>query len=228
LEAAAEKGVVVTNVPDYSSVSVAQHTLALLLALTSHVQYHSDTVKKGKWCLSKDFCYWDYAIEELADKTMGLIGFGNIGQRVAKIAQALGMKIIVYRSNSKPEELEMLFRESDVISLHCPLNQETVKIINAASLAKMKKSVFLINTSRGGLINEQDLANALNEGQIAGAGLDVLVKEPASVDTPLLKAKNCVITPHIAWASVESRARLIAIVTANVEAFLKGSLQNVI
>ena len=236
LAAAQEKNITVTNIPDYSSISVAQHVFALLLSLTNHVSPHSQTIKQGKWAQCQDFCYWDYPILELADKTLGIIGFGNIGQKVAQIATAFGMHILAYRQPQKKHklkninftELDTLFQKSDVISLHCPLNNQTKEIINSQNLNKMKKTAFLINTGRGGLINEKDLANALNQEKIAGAGLDVLATEPPLPHNPLLNAKNCLITPHIAWASYEARFRLITIAAKNLSQFLNNKPLNLV
>ena len=236
---AREKGIIVTNVPTYGTQSVAQMTFALLLELAHHVGYHSETVKSGKWSRCEDFCYWDKPLIELAGLTMGLIGFGRIGQTVAKLAQAFGMNVIAYdvalksddtvdMRNVKFVELDEIFTRSDVISLHCPLTDENRGLINAETLAKMKNSAFLINTSRGPLINEQDLANALNEEKIAGAAVDVLTVEPPKENSPLMSAKNCYITPHIAWATRAARSRLMKIAIDNIRAFLKGKPQNVV
>lgn len=234
--AAKERGIIVTNVKAYGPASVAQHTFGLLLALANHLELHSQSVHAGDWVSSKDFCYWNTPLIELAGKTFGLIGLGDIGSKVAKIAQALEMKTIAFRRN--PEKtvedgvemvsLEELFSQSDVISLHCPLTEDTREIINKNSLAKMKSTSFLLNTGRGPLINERDLAEALSQGIIAGAGLDVLSTEPPTSDNPLLSAPNCIITPHIAWASFEARKRLLKMVASNIEAFLEGKPINVV
>ncbi len=235
--AAKRHGIVVTNIPAYGTDSVAQMTFALLLELCHHVQRHNDSVKEGKWSASIDFCYWDYPLTELSGKTMGIIGFGNIGQRVAAIGAAFGMKILAFdvnrENNAVPEnfkwaELSEIWSASDVISIHCPLFPETKGLINKESLGKMKKSAFLINTSRGAIVAEEDLAAALNNGTIAGAGLDVLSIEPPSSDNPLLNAKNCIITPHIAWATKAARERLMTIAVNNLTGFLRGKPVNVV
>lgn len=236
VETAGNRGVIVSNVPAYSTDSVAQLTFAHLLNLTHRVGHHAETVRNGRWTTSPDFCYWDTPLIELAGLTMGIIGFGRIGKAVAKVAMAFGMKVIVYGIN-KPASmpggcefvgLEDLFRRSDVVSLHCPLTTQTEKIVNEERLTLMKKSAFLINTSRGPLVDEQALADGLNEGRLAGAGLDVLSYEPPAEDNPLLKAKNCFITPHIAWATRSARERLLKAVVDNVAAFLAGRPQNVV
>ncbi|SEJ61419.1 glycerate dehydrogenase [Dyadobacter koreensis] len=229
-------GIVVTNVKAYGPLSVAQHTFALLLALVNHIELHSQSVMNGDWSASADFCYWKTPLVELAGKTMGLVGLGDIGSHVAKIASAFGMKVIAYRKN--PEQthnteiemvsLEHLFRQSDVISLHCPLTEETKNLINAERLSWMKPTSYLLNTGRGPLIVEEDLANALKNKWIAGAGLDVLSAEPPKADNPLFAVPNCLITPHIAWASFESRKRLLQMVAENLAAFIKGEAINVV
>ncbi|MDP7287472.1 MAG: D-2-hydroxyacid dehydrogenase [Phycisphaerae bacterium] len=234
--AAAEKNIIVANVPTYSTQSVAQMVFAHVLNLTQHVGEHSRTAREGKWIASPDFCYWDYPLIELAGKTMGVIGLGRIGQATAKLALAFGMNVIGYTRNPdtcvaagvSPVTLNELLTTSDVVTLHCPLTDETQGMINAASLAKMKPTAFLINTSRGPLVDQRALAEALNEGRIAGAGLDVLNTEPPPADNPLLSAKNCSITPHIAWATKEARARLMNTSIENVKAFLSGAPQNVV
>ena len=236
VEAARKRGITVTNVKAYGPASVAQHTFGLLLALTNHLELHSQSVHNGNWVNSADFCYWKTPLTELAGKTMGLIGLGDIGSQVANIALAFGMKVIAYRKHpneTKESAIEMtsldeVFQKSDVISLHCPLTDETKEIINVNTLSRMKKNAFLLNTGRGPLINEGDLAEALRDGIIAGAGLDVLSKEPPLADNPLLSAPNCIITPHIAWASFEARKRLMQMVADNIEAFLSGKVQNVV
>ena len=234
-QAAKEKGIVVTNVPIYGTQSVAQMVFVLLLELTQHAGHHSQTVHEGKWENCDNFCYWDFPLIELADLTMGIVGFGRIGQATAKLAKAFGMKVIAYDAISPPNDpdvqavdIEELSSQSDVISLHCPLTAENQEFINAKLLSKMKKTAFVINTSRGPLINEQDLTDALNSDQIAGAGLDVLSSEPPSADNPLLKVKNCCITPHIAWATRSARERLLVTSVENVEAFIKGKPQNIV
>lgn len=230
VETAKERNIVVTNVKGYSSESVAQHSFALLLALSNRIETHSHEVYKGEWTHSIDWTFRKTPLVELAGKTMGLIGLGDIGIEVAKIANAFGMKVLAYRKN--PERTrnglikmcsqEEVFKESDVLSLHCPLTAETNELINANRLAKMKRNAYLINTGRGGLINEADLAEALQNGRIAGAGLDVLSSEPPAADNPLLRAPHCIITPHIAWASFEARERLIGLIADNIIAFSKG------
>lgn len=232
-----QKGVVISNVPGYGTVAVAQFVFALLLELCLHVQKHSDAVFAGKWSKSVDFCFWDYPLIELAGKTLGIIGFGTIGQKVADIAAAFDMQVIAYsrrqtdqshRKNFKWVGLDDLLKQSDVISIHCPLTPETHGLINTENLRKMKSSAFLINTSRGPIVNDADLADALNNNIIAGAGIDVLSKEPPTADNPIFKAKNCVVTPHIAWAAKEARARLMNTVINNLKAFIAGRPVNVV
>lgn len=233
---ALERGIVVTNVPAYSTPSVSQLIFAHLLELTSHVQLHSDGVHAGEWSRSPDFSYRVTPLIELADKTMGIVGSGRIGGSVARIAEAMGMRVIV-NSRTRPREahhsvqwtsLEELLRRSDVVCLTCPLTAETKGMINRSSIALMKPTAFLINASRGPLVVEQELADALNEGRIAGAGLDVLSTEPPASDNPLLGVRNCTITPHIGWATREARERLLAVAAANIRAFLAGAPQNVV
>lgn len=237
INTAKDLGIVVTNVPSYGTTAVAQMTLALLLEMCHHVGEHNRAVKAGEWSQSKDFCFWNYPLIELDGKTMGIIGFGRIGQATAKLAQAFGMHVLTAGSSKKPEletstckQVDMvdLLAKSDVISLHCPLTPETEGIINAANIAKMKDGVMIINTSRGQLIVERDLKGALDNGKIAGAAVDVVSKEPIDQDNPLLKAKNCIITPHIAWAPKESRSRLLKTALENLEAFLNGQPTNVV
>ena len=236
LEAAREQGVVVTNVPAYSTASVVQLTLALLLELTQHVGHHASSVRQGHWARSKDFAYWDFPLVELDGRTLGLVGFGAIAQGVARVAQALGMRVLATRRTGGASpvpgvemvDMDTLFRESDVLSVHCPLTPETKGLVNAARLATMKGSAYVLNTSRGPVVNEADLAEALNTGRIAGAGVDVLSTEPPSADNPLLNAKNCFVTPHIAWATKAARGRLLETVVANIRAFLDGRPQNVV
>ncbi len=222
LPAARQRGIVVTNVPGYSTRSVAQHTFALLLELCHHVGHHAATIQK--WTQAPDYCYWDFPQIELAGLTLGIIGHGQIGREVEKLARAFGMHVLVHRG----VELERLFRESDVVSLHCPLKPETQGLVNAVRLAWMKPTAFLINTARGGLVVERDLAEALNTGRIAGAGLDVLSTEPPPPDNPLLTAKNCFITPHIAWSTRAARERLLRAVAENIQAFREGRPQNIV
>ena len=237
IEAADRLGIVVTNIPAYSTGSVAQLTFALILEFCFHVQRHSDSVLTGKWSGSIDFTFRDYQLTELASKTLGIIGFGNIGQKVSEIAIAFGMNVIVssgfksdqpHGSRFTMAEIPELLSSSDIVTIHCPLTSETTGMININSLRLMKKSAFLINTSRGPIVVEKDLAYALNEGIIAGAGLDVLSVEPPPEDNPLLRAKNCIITPHIAWATLEARTRLMKIAVQNVRAFLAGSAINIV
>lgn len=233
LEAATEAGIVVTNIPAYSTASVAQMVFSHMLHIVQNVSKHADSVKKGEWANSIDFSYHLTPQTELAGKTLGIIGFGQIGQAVAKIGLAFGMNIL-FNNRSKKEtnlnarqvDLDTLLAESDFISINCPLTDENAGFINKAAISKMKTSAILINTGRGALINEEDLAEALNNGRIAGAGLDVLSTEPPSPDNPLLSAKNCNITPHIAWATTEARERLMKIAAENLKAFLEGKPQN--
>ncbi len=224
VKAARERGIAVTNVPAYGTASVAQAAIALLLELCNRVQLHSDAARSGEWSRNPDWSYAKTPLTELAGKTMGIVGFGRIGQQVAKIAEALGMRIISTRDRS----LDEIFLTSDVISLHLPLTPETRELVNAARLARMKPSAILINTARGLLVNEQDLADALNSGRIAGAGLDVLTTEPPVDGSPLLAARNCIVTPHNAWATKEARARLLTTVLENVRAFLDGRPRNIV
>ena len=230
-------GIKVANVPGYGTASVVQLTFSLIFELCLHVQRHSDSVFNGDWSASADFCYWKYPLIELESKTLGIIGFGSIGQKVADVASALGMNVLAYsrtqtdqshRKNFKWTSLDELLKVSDVVSIHCPLFPETQNLINKDTLKLMKKSAFFLNTSRGPIVNEQDLADALNTGLIAGAGLDVLSVEPPASNNPLLSAKNCLITPHIAWATKEARARLMAIVEQNLAAYLEGNPINII
>jgi glycerate dehydrogenase len=237
VSAAAARGIVVTNIPNYGTTSVAQSAFALLLELCHNVKLHSDAARAGEWSANPDWSFAKTPLIELAGKTLGLVGFGRIGQQVARIADAMQMKIIAV-SNSRTNtplyagfrwaNIDELFAESDVVSLHCPLTPATKGIVNTERLHRMKRTALLINTSRGPLIQEQDLADALNQGVIAGAGLDVLSVEPPRPDNPLLHARNCFVTPHIAWATKEARARLLDIATANIAAFLEGKPQNVI
>jgi glycerate dehydrogenase len=234
IAAAKERSIVVTNVPGYGTPSVAQAVLALLLELTNHVGHHAHTVREGRWSKCEDFCYWDGTLVELEGRTLGILGYGAIGERVAKIAVALGMRVLANRRTWKEKPLpgvepatqEQVFAQSDVLSLHCPLTDDTKHLIRSETIAQMKPTAFLINTARGPLVQEQDLADALNNGRLAGAGLDVLWTEPPKAGNPLFTARNCLITPHIAWASKEARARLIEVATENVRAFIGGQPQN--
>ena len=237
ITAAKKRNIIDTNVPAYSTMSVAQLVFALLLELCHHVQRHSDSVMEGKWAQSPDFSYSDFPLIELSGKTLGIIGFGNIGKKVADIATAFGMNIIAScrhqsdqseRKNFRWAEINEILKQADVVSIHCPLTPETKGLINAESLKSMKSSAFLINTSRGPVVVEHDLADALNNGIIAGAGIDVLSAEPPSRDNPLFNAKNCLITPHIAWATKEARVRLMDIAVNNVAAFINGKPVNVV
>ena len=230
------RNIIVTNVPAYSTSSVAQLTFALILEMANHTALYAESVTRADWVKSKDFSYQLKPIMELQDKTLGIIGFGQIGKAVAKIALAFGMKVIASHKHPERDRVQGVtfvdqktcFREADILSLHCPLNEKNFQFVNKELLATMKQSSFLINTSRGGLINEPDLAHALNKGIIAGAALDVLSTEPPSADNPLLHAKNCLITPHIAWATFEARSRLMEVVVNNVNAFLEGHPENVV
>ena len=232
--AARERNVVVTNVPAYGTHGVAQMTFALLLELAEHVGHHARTVREGRWSASPDFCYWDYPLLELAGMTMGIVGLGQIGREVARLADAIRMKVIATSRQAPSDvpagvrvvELDELFRTSDVVSLHCPLTPQTQNMINAERLGTMKPTALLINTSRGGLVVEQDLADALNSGRIAGAAVDVLSTEPPPSSNPLLSARNCYVTPHIAWATRAARARLLHVLTENIRAFLAGTPMN--
>ena len=236
VEAAKARGIPVCNIPTYGTAAVGQFAIALLLEVCHHIGHHSEAVHQGRWESCPDFCFWDYPLIELAGKTMGIVGFGRIGQTVGAIAKALGMNVIAYDENENDTgraiaeyvPLDRLFGESDVISLHCPLFPATEGIVNRDSIAKMKDGVILINNSRGPLIVEQDLADALNSGKVAAAGLDVVSSEPIKGDNPLLKAKNCLITPHISWAPRESRQRLMDIAVDNLRAFQAGKPVNVV
>jgi glycerate dehydrogenase len=235
LAAALHHQITVTNVPAYGTKSVAQTTIALLLELTQNVGHHAQTVRAGRWSSSVDWCYWDRPLIELDGLTLGIIGFGRIGRAVAELAAAFGMNVLAYSATPKPAapfvqwaDLDSLFRQSDVITLHCPLTPQTRSLVNAERLALMKPTAFLLNTSRGGLVDEQAQADALNAGRLAGAGLDVLGTEPPSAANPLLQAKYCLITPHLAWATRAARSRLLKIAVANLRAFLDGKPQNVV
>lgn len=237
VQAARELKISVTNIPTYATASVAEFTFALLLELCHHVALHGKATRAGEWSRSKDFSFWKTPLVELAGKTIGIIGLGQIGRRVAEIALAFEMRVIAANAARSPVpdwprlrwcEVDELLPQADVVSLHCPLLAQTRGIINAKSLAMMKPGAFLINTSRGPLVVEQDLADALNNGRLAGAGVDVLSSEPPSPDNPLLRAKNCIVTPHIAWASKEARTRLLNTAIANLRAFLEGHPINVV
>ncbi len=236
IEAAKERNIPVCNIPTYGTDAVAQFAIAMLLEICHHVAHHSAAVYEGRWTSCPDFCFWDYPLIELAGKTMGIIGFGRIGQATGRIAKALGMKVIAfdeYQSESGKAlaeyvSLHELLASSDVISLHCPLFPSTQGIINKNTIAQMKDGVILLNNSRGPLIVESDLAEALNSGKVYAAGLDVVSTEPIREDNPLLKAKNCIITPHISWAPKESRQRLMDIALNNLHQFLAGTPKNVV
>ena len=234
--AAKERGIPVTNVPAYGTAAVAQFTIGLLLEVCHHIGHHSRTVREGKWTACPDFCYWDYPLIELDGKTLGVIGFGRIGRATGRIAKAMGMRVLAWGSRPTEEgraigeyvELEQLLAESDVIALHCPLFPETKGIINRESIAKMKDGVILLNSSRGPLVVEEDLVEALESGKVAAAAMDVASTEPIHGDNPLLNAKNCIITPHIAWAPKESRQRIMDCAEENLSAWLAGSPVNVV
>lgn len=232
--AARERGVAVCNVPAYGTKSVAQMVMALILELAHRTGHHAQTVRDGRWSQSPDFCYWDHPLIELDSLTLGIVGYGRIGEAVANVARAFGMKIIAQSRTPKKVdgvtfvELETLFREADIISLHCPLTSENKGLVNASRLALMKPTAFLVNTARGPLVDEPALADALNSGRIAGAALDVLSVEPPAANHPLFTARNCLITPHIAWATRAARARLMETAVANLKAFLADRPQNVV
>lgn len=237
IEAAKEHGVVVTNIPAYSTNAVAQFSIAFLLELCHRIGSHSDAVRRGDWSKSEDFAFWNHPLIELDGKTIGIVGYGSIGQATAKVAQALGMNVLGYRRNPdksmetdkmKFASLDELFAKSDVISLHTPLTEDTKGMINKDSIGKMKDNVLIINTARGPLINDEDLAEALNQGKVGGAAIDVATVEPINADNPLLQAKNCIITPHIAWATKEARERLLNIQADNIRMFLEGNPINVV
>lgn len=242
LTAAKQNGITVTNVPAYSTDSVAQHTMALILELCNHVGSHQESVQVGEWVRSRDFCYWRHPIIELAGKTLGIVGYGSIGRRTAGLAEAFGMNILVVSGHLPPGnmpgelpgrtarvvELEELLGCSDFVSLHCPLTEKNKYMINRTSLEKMKKSAYLINTSRGPLVCEQDLREAVLNGTIAGAAVDVAETEPMRADSPLLGAENILVTPHIAWASKEARERLMEIAADNLKQYMAGSPVHVV
>lgn len=228
---AGEKGIPVSNVPTYGTASVSQFSIALLLEVCHHIGHHDATVHEGRWASCADWCYWDYPLMELEGKTIGIIGFGRIGQAEGRIARALGMKVLAYdlyandagREIGTYVDLDTLYAHADVITLHCNLTAENARMIDKAAIARMKDGVILINNARGQLIDEQDVADALNSGKIGAAGLDVVYTEPIRADNPLLKAKNCIITPHISWAPKESRQRIMDCAVANAKAFLAGA-----
>ena len=235
ISAAHARGIAVTNVPAYSTSSVAQQVFAFLLSFTNEVDLHAAGVRDGRWTRSADFCYWDSPLTELDGLVLGVVGYGRIGRRVAQIARAFGMRVLVSTRTPRPDEdgitfvsLDDLFRLSDVITLHCPLTAETEHLVNARRLALVKPTAILINTGRGPLVDEQALADALNADRIRGAGLDVLSREPPQADNPLLSARNCRITPHVSWATFAARTRLMDVATGNVAAFLDGTPRNLV
>ena len=233
---AREKGIPVTNVPTYGTAAVGQFAIALLLEICHHVAHHSDAVHAGRWETSADWCFWDYPLIELADKTMGIIGFGRIGRAVGKIAKAFGMNVLAYNRSRCAEgeaigqyvDLDTLLRESDVVSLHCPLTPQTQEIIGSEALVKMKDGAILLNTARGPLIDEQAIADALRSGKLRGFGGDVVCSEPMAEDNPLLGTPNCIVTPHMAWAPIESRQRIMDCTQRSIAAFLAGSPINTV
>lgn len=235
-DAARKRGIPVCNVPAYGTTAVAQFTFSLLLELCNAVGHHSDSVHKGDWCRSIDFCYWQTPQMELAGKTMGIIGFGRIGRAVGTIAKAFGMRVIAYNRSRCTEgeaigeyvDLDTLFRQSDIISLHCPMTPQTEGIINASSIAKMKDGAILLNTARGQLVIEEDLAAALAAGKLRGAAVDVVTKEPMEATNPLLNAPNCIITPHMAWSPVESRQRIMDCTVNSIQAYMDGNPVNTV
>lgn len=236
-EYARKLGITVSNIPTYSTNAVAQLVFSYILLMTNEVSLHSDAVRNGEWTNCPDFCFWKKPLTELGGKTIGIIGFGAIGQKVARIANAFDMKVIAYNPrekaydssiNAKLTDLNTILSESDIITCHCPLTPETKKMINSETISKMKDGVIFINTSRGPVVDQQALANALNSGKIKGAGLDVLETEPPKADNPLLSADNCYITPHIAWAAKETRKRLLDILENNLKAYLNGTPKNVV
>lgn len=242
IEAARELGIVVTNIPAYSTMAVAQHVFALIMEFTNAITEHSDSVMKGEWITSPDFCYWKSPLTELYNKTIGLIGFGSIGQRVARIASSFGMNVLVhtrsekrvdeYNASAREDEkvksvsFDELLSQSDIVSLHCPLTKDNNKLINADSLKKIKKGALLVNTARGALIDENAVRSALDDKTLSGFAADVLCEEPMSKDCPLLNAPNCIITPHVAWAAKETRVRLLDIAVENLRSFLNGKVIN--
>jgi len=226
---AKKRGIVVTNVPAYSTPTVAQFTMALLLEIALHVGHHSRVVHEGKWSACRDFAFWDYPLMELQGKTFGIVGYGSIGKEVARVAQAFGMKVLAYSRHGAEEfhtELDELYAKSDIVSLHCPLTAENTGMINKDTIAKMKDGVIILNTARGGLINEADLRDALVSGKVYAAASDVTTREPINADSPLLGLDNMIITPHIAWAATEARQRLLSVAIDNVRQYLAGNVQN--
>lgn len=236
LKAASKRGIVVTNIPAYSTDSVAQMTFAHILNVTNHVDHYARASRDGEWCRCPDFCYWDKPLVELAGKTIGIIGLGNIGMKVANIALNFGMNVIAYTSKEPKEipnginkaSIDNILSDSDIISLHCPLTKQTRELINKDSIAKMKRSVIVVNTGRGPLVNEEDVANALHNGLIGAYCADVMCSEPPSADNPLFVEQNAYITPHVAWASKEARIRLMDIAEKNIHSFLSGKPINVV
>ena len=233
VNACKEKGIPVCNVPSYGTAAVAQFTLALMLEICHQIGHHNQAVHNGKWCASTNFCFWDTPQMELGGKTLGIIGFGRIGQAVAKLAEAFGMRVLAYSRTPKEQlanfvDLDTLLAESDFVSLHCPQFAETTGMVNAEFIGKMKDGAVLINTARGGLVDEQALCDALVSGKLSAAAVDVVSAEPMKQDNPLLNAPNCIITPHIAWAPKESRQRLLDCVVENIRCFLNGNPQNVV
>lgn len=235
IKAANEHGITVCNIPSYSTNAVAQEVFAFILHFTNQIDLHSNSVHNDDWCNCPDFCYWKSPLTELDGKTLGIIGFGSIGRKVATIAESFGMKVLVLArtkkdlsdyKNTTQTDIDTILKNSDFISCHCPLTDETTNLICKENLDKMKSTAVLINTSRGPVVDEEALADALNKDRIAGAALDVLKEEPANKNNPLLKAKNCIITPHIAWAGKETRARLLSILEENIKCYVKGHLQN--
>jgi glycerate dehydrogenase len=235
IQAAKENNIVVTNIPAYGTNTVAQMTFSLLLELTNHVGIHHEAVKRGDWTTNKDWCFWNKPLIELSGKTIGIVGYGRIGQAVSRIAQAFGMNVLAYKRNPNKElesnqmkfvTLDELYAKSDVISLHCPLTEENIGMINDESISKMKDGVLIVNTARGPLINEKDLARALHNGKVGGAAVDVVSTEPIEQNNPLLKATNCIITPHIAWATKEARQRLLEIAVDNLRSYMAGKPKN--
>jgi len=237
VDGARELGIPVANVPSYGTEAIGQHAIALLLEITHHIAYHDAEVRRGRKNNESDWCFWDYSPIELENKTMGIIGLGRIGQITSRVAQAFGMKVLAYDSFQNPDlvnencrytDLDTLLANSDVIALHCPLFPETENLINKATIAKMKDGVIIINNSRGALIVEEDLAEALNSGKVYAAGLDAVRNEPIAMDNPLLSAKNCYITPHISWAAIECRQRLVDYSLDNLKAYLDGKPTNIV